>query len=754
MNHEKNHIRNMCLVIAFLFWSVQAIAAEPLIENDHLLVRFDVQHGGLAAFADKTNGHDFVEENAASENHLWQVFLGGDAQRRVTPADAKEFRWEFGEDALLLTWSSFDIENAPAFHVVASIGLDSTAPMSYWRITVENAGDYTLNAVHFPRITNVAPQQDEILAVPLWMGQKTSQARAMLATPTDQPPKRFQWDYPGHVSMQCMTVYREGGPGLYVACDDTASLRKGFSVFGGPPGQLGVEVVQMPEGVTKSGYQSPYVVILGTIEDDWMDAAVRYRAWAEQQSWARESRLRRRLVPEWVKNTGLWVWNRGRSENVLVPAAQLQDHAGIQVSVFWHWWHGCAYDVGFPEYFPPREGAEPFRDAVASATQQGIHALVYMNQRLWGMETDSWREEGAERYAVKGPNGAPFKEVYNTFTKSPCAPMCLGTSFWRDKYAGLAEQAVVGLDVAGIYMDQACLSLSCYDPTHGHPIGGGAYWVAGFRELADDIRRRCAQRGGVVLAGEGCGETWLPYLDLMLSLQVSMERYAAPGAWEPIPFFHAVYHEFALCYGNYSSLTMPPYDELWPAAFAPRTPLALLDRKFSQQFYLEQARAFVWGQQPTIANFLSNQFTERPEEIAYVLRLCRLRQKARPYLVHGRFLRPPKIDAPVETIDISRLSIYAGQQDALKEYRREFPMVLVGAYTSGEGGMAVPVASIANEDVAFTLSLDADQYPIPETGSIRLITEDDESIVGGYEGGKVHLLVELPPRHAQIYEFR
>ena len=28
-----------------------------------------------------------------------------------------------------------------------------------------------------------------------------------------------------------------------------------------------------------------------------------------------------------------------------------------------------------------------------------------------------------------------------------------------------------------------------------------------------------------MLAGEGCGEGWLPYLDLMLSLQVSRERY-------------------------------------------------------------------------------------------------------------------------------------------------------------------------------------------------------------------------------------
>ena len=47
----------------------------------------------------------------------------------------------------------------------------------------------------------------------------------------------------------------------------------------------------------------------------------------------------------------------------------------------------------------------------------------------------------------------------------------------------------------------------------------------------------------MALAGEGSGEAWLPHLDLMLSLQVSRERYAAPGeGWEAIPLFGAVYH--------------------------------------------------------------------------------------------------------------------------------------------------------------------------------------------------------------------
>ena len=76
-------------------------------------------------------------------------------------------------------------------------------------------------------------------------------------------------------------------------------------------------------------------------------------------------------------------------------------------------------------------------------------------------------------------------EVYNTFMRA-CASMCMGTAFWREKYAGLAE-SVKQIGVDGIYMDQACSSLSCYDPSHGHPLWGGSI---GWRlsKLEADIR--------------------------------------------------------------------------------------------------------------------------------------------------------------------------------------------------------------------------------------------------------------------------
>src|SRR5213080_975732 len=296
----------------------------------------------------------------------------------------------------------------------------------------------------------------------------------------------------------------------------------------------------------------------------------------------------------------------GSGTGVARPALALQDALGLPVSIYWHWWHHGPYDTSFPDYLPPREGVDSFRAALATAHAAGSHAMVYMNQRLWCTGTPSWTAEGAASWAVKERDGRVREEVYNVFDPQPCATMDVTTSFWRAKYAGIADTVLDGYGVDGIYMDQAVQSLVCWDPTHGHPVGGGNYWMGGFRALATQIRAAVQPGRPVLLAGEGAGEPWLPELDLMLTLQVSQERYTDPGSgWEPIPFFQAVYHAYGVTYGNYSSLVMPPYDELWPAQFAPPPPgpLELLDTRFRRQFYLEQARAFVWGLQPTIANF-------------------------------------------------------------------------------------------------------------------------------------------------------
>lgn len=745
--------RSLCLaLVAAASFQVLAVDA-PFIANSKIRVALEPHSGSIRSLRDGRTGFDFQTATQAT-TPLWHLELAGKGQS-LTATNARSFRWKHasGKPATLrLYWQDFGPQY-PGVRVSAQVLLDAKAPLSYWQIQVSGLTNGQLVKAQFPQVANLATQNNERVAVPMWMGQWMENPRETLPG-RDKKGQRHEWAYPGLLSLQCVTLYAEGGTGLYLAADDTSAYRKTFAITAGSTGALSCDVSHIPELGTgaETDWKLPYNVVLGTYQGDWVTAAERYRSWATNQVWAKQSRLAQGQVPQWILDTGLWVWNRGRSAQVLDPALSLQARLDLPVSVFWHWWHGCSYDAGFPEYLPPREGTAPFISAMSNAHAHDVRALVYMNQRLWGITTESWTNKNAERWAVKGPDGRVHPEVYNTFTGQACASMCMGTPFWRDTYAGLAEQAVKELGVDGIYMDQACTSLACYDSAHNHPRGGGAYWIQGFRTMSQDIRQRVGSAAHIGLAGEGCGEPWLPYLDVMLSLQVSKERYAAPDGWETIPFFHAVYHSYAVLYGNYSSLTMPPYDDLWPEKFAPKEPLKLLDAKFSRQFLMEQARAFVWGQQPTVANFQPSHLESRRTEMDYVLSLARIRKQAGDYLLRGTYLRPPAMNVPVAELDMSRLSIYAGQQGGLTSFKQSFPLVFAGGWRSPDGRVALALASISDEAVPVKFKLDPRYYGISKRAKVSRLDAQGRASLGQLSRA-AEVSVELPPRGACLIEF-
>ncbi len=742
--HERNFF--FSLAIVFSLFSVCFLSFGICVETPELSLQLDERLGSVVSIRDIKNNHDHIASRNASA--LWLICFNDASGSPVSPADAQEFSWHYtsqSPEALQLTWKNFRQEHLRGISVHVTVAA-TDALTTLWNMNIKGLENTVPTAIHFPRISPIAKQPDEVLAVPYWIGEKTTQHREMLAN-----TGRLEWTYPGILSMQCITLYSEQGPGIYLAADDIQARSKSFAAFYDTPDNTGIEICHYPNinDIQEGLYTVPYNSLVSLFKGDWITVAEQYRKWALEQPWARQSRLKTGQTPGWAADTGFWIWNRDHSIGVLPPAIEMQEYLQLPVSVFWHWWHGCAYDAGFPEYLPPREGNDAFRTALANAQAQGIHAIVYMNQRLWGMETKSWAAENAAEYAVKKQDGTIQPEIYNTFTKSPCASMCMGTSFWRNKYAGLAAEAFSSLGVNGIYMDQACSSLVCYASGHEHTPGGGTYWMEGFQTLASDIRQRC---NGIVLAGEGVGESWLPYLDLMLSLQVSMERYAAPGRWEPIPFFNAVYHGYTIQYGNYASLTRPPYDSLWPQELAPPKPLELLNEKFRYQLRLEQGRSFVWGQQPCLANFREEQMEKRPQELAFIKNLALLRSKTLPYLLHGTFRRPPKIHIPQMEIDMSRLSIYAGQQDAVKEYRKCIPGLLISAWEDDMGSIALPVVNISDEPMEITLGMDSHTEKLPETGTVYKIQPDQELKLFEYTHGTVTLKDTLQGASACVYK--
>jgi hypothetical protein len=698
-------------------------SAAPMVGNASMRVEFSEADGHVRAVRDWT-GRKLAGAETDSIG-VWSLDLApGSVTTSISASEAGHFTWRMrGPQAIELTWTDFERTASPQLRVVASVQLNADTTTS-WRIRVAGIRGVAVDRVRFPRLTHLAVSgAHEELAVPSWMGQRARDPAKLLAG-ADGKGRRIEFVYPGALSMQAISLSSATNGGLYFSADDSAAFRKSFALWGEADGSVGYDMVHLlPNPGTLNQYSPSYASIVGAVPGDWFSAVERYRKWGTAQYWARESRLRTGTTPAWLRDTGIWVWNRGHSNVVLEPAASLEHDARLPVSVFWHWWHHGPYDTSFPDYLPPREGAAQFTDAVRRAHSRGLHAIVYMNQRLWCVNTPSWTREGAERWAVHERDGKLRLETYNVFDPKPCATMDIATEFWRNKYAGIADTVIQQYGIDGVYMDQAVLSLVDWSKGHGHDVGGGNYWMRGFRELAKDLRKRKGARP-IGFAGEGGGESWMPDLDAFLTLQVSQERYADPASgWEVIPMFQAAYHPYAVTYGTYGSLTLPPYDELWPVEKRPANAMMLLDPKYVRQFYLEQARMFVWGMQPTIANFLPNQLTQRRKEIDYLERLARLRYGMREFFQTGTFLRPPIVEVPSADILLSRISIYAARLGGPIEAHITTPEVLSSAWKAPNGHVAIALASISADEVNATIRLPARPYGL--RASTRILRHDD-----------------------------
>jgi hypothetical protein len=724
------------------------------LENDSLTLVFDTADGGLVELTDRGSGERFVVRPHADAG-IWRLDRDT-VSAGIVPEQAGSFSWRAlpDEGGHELEWRDFGLAEAPSLAVRARVRLLGSTAQSEWRIAVDSPGTLGIEQVRYPRVVGIPRLgPGEELAVPRWMGALARDPDVVLSGP-DGAGRRQEWAYPGALSLQLLALYRRGGSGFYAAADDTLAYRKALAIWGEADGSRGFEMLHpvSDPGRQRERWEPAYAARIGTFRGDWMTAAERYREWGTQQAWARESRLRRGLVPQWLLETGMWVWNRGRSPGVVPPALALQEALGLPVRIFWHWWHGGPYDTSFPDYLPPREGVASFTAALEAAHEAGSRAIVYMNQRLWCTGTPSWGPAAAAA-AVKERDGRVREEVYNIFDPQPCATMDVTTPYWRGKYAGIADTVLAGYGVDGIYMDQAVLSLVCWDPAHGHPVGGGNYWMDGFRALATQIRSESSKE--VLLAGEGAGEPWLPELDLMLTLQVSQERYSdSNSGWDPIPFFQAVYHAYGVTYGSYSSLVMPPYDELWPKPFAPAEPLKLLDARFRRQFKLEQARSFAWGLQPTIANFRPSLLQDRPEETAFLMRLAHVRARALDHLLYGTFLRPPELDVPVIDVDLSRVSIYAAQRGGPTVSTAAYPAALAGAWRAADGSVGMALASVADEPIPVAFDFDPAAYGLAGPGAIERIGEEGSAPFGTFAAGPTRITLDMPAGAAYVLVFR
>jgi hypothetical protein len=293
--------------------------------------------------------------------------------------------------------------------------------------------------------------------------------------------------------------------------------------------------------------------------------------------------------------------------------------------------------------------------------------------------------------------------------------------------------------------------LPCYEASHGHPLGGGTYWFDGNRQAVAQMRERLSRPEEQALLTESCTELYLGVFDGFIVLDNSMEKFGAyrhtGENCRPVPLLPAIYHGYALTFGSYASLVDPPYDDLWPAEFRPAAPLQLQDPRWLTQLRVELARTIGYGNQPMLANFQRSQLEQRASDVEFVLRLARLYDAARPFLLEGQRLPEPEVDAPTGTVEFWGKSVYTlpGRDQV---FTRNMAAVLSSAWQAPDGAVAVTAVNTSEQGVRCTLRLPDDVLRAARGGPPSR-WENGQWVALAWDGG-AELELELAPTAAVL----
>lgn len=693
------------LLTLLVFPLLYACSDRVAIDNGKMRLEFDREAATLLSMVDLETGYQYIDTEVEPQR-LWSIIALNEGDVITEPTKVKVRKISSHE--VKLAWCGSE-----TFTLVARVRLDKHKPLSYWSVEMKDYDGAKVKELVFPYLTNIKAFTNEEIALSNWTGRLYKNIRK-----TRKSVGRIHQNRP---TMQLTAIYGEEPSGLYIATNDKESYGKAFT-FDFRDNLTDYKMINILEmGAEKSHYRPTYDFILGTLHGNWYDAAQIYREWALQQHWTKNNRLHSGKMNKWFPETDIWVWNRGRSSNVLTEAADLKEYLGdYNVSVLWHWWHNGPYDDAFPEYLPPREGRESFVKAVAEAKAKGINMTPYMNSIQWGESRKSWKEQNIEQYVARKADGSTHAHIYNKFTGNPITPMCMSQEFWREKYSDLCDTVVNDYGCTGVYMDQACLHYWCYNPDHGHSVGGGNYWVKGYLKLVERIREKSAEQNPI-LTGEGSGEDWMGHLDGFLTLEGSRERMSGLSSSSVIPLFNAVYHEHAICFGNFGGFTYPPYDEFWPKEFRAPNTETLLPAKYNTQLRMEQARTFVWGTQPMIVNYHAFARKARPVEMRFIKELVAKRKEYKEYLQYGKMMRAPRLENDYTTeIDIAQMSTYGYKTKGtnLFPHRKAVPMLYSSAWRNKEGNILLTFVNISEEEKTLAFKINSAEYGLGKSGKM------------------------------------
>lgn len=441
--------------------------------------------------------------------------------------------------------------------------------------------------------------------------------------------------YPaGWCVMPWMAIWDENAErGIYVGLHDPKGSVKTVDFVSEPlKNQVALAFTYPVPNMTEPGNEvaSSGKFVLQPFDGSWFDAALIYRGWVrENAEWFPELGPEgRRDSPMWMKRLSVWAQGGGTPDSVVKLMKDFRDAFGVPCAIHWYCWHKSPFDNDYPHYVP----SDGFRDAVNEIQKDGdIFVMPYVNGRLWdtrdrGME-DFQFSSVAKPATTKNEAGDPIVETYGSKeadgSKVQLGVMCPATMLWQEKVASIIRSLMNEQCVKAVYVDQiaAAPAVNCMDPTHGHPLGGGSWWVEAYAKMMRKIREEM----------KASGNEFSPGSERMLTSECNAETYA--NQFDGLLTWHLQ-----------SDQAVPAFSAVYGGA------VQMFGRSYAGDdvaVRMKAAQQLVFGEQ---IGWFSPATIHRKEVMEYLRPLVRFRSQIAPYFFMGEMARPANLIDPIPSI--------------------------------------------------------------------------------------------------------
>jgi hypothetical protein len=433
------------------------------------------------------------------------------------------------------------------------------------------------------------------------------------------------------------------------------------------------------------------------LRGDWFDASVIYRDWARREAgwWPDLTAEGRADTPKWMRDLCLWGLLGGGADHATKTGKHFAEVMGMPAGFHWYSWHEIPFDNDYPHYFPAKKG---FAEAVASL--QGMpdrpaYVMPYINGRLWDTRDqgtgDREFQKVARPAATKDIQGEVYTEMYGSKesdgSRVKLAAMCPATKLWQEQVQAIVLRLMKECGTKAVYIDQiaAAKPQLCFDASHGHPLGGGGWWVEAYGKLLTDLRK--GMPPDRVLTTECNAEPYIRWFDGYLTWHWQYDG--------QVPAFPAVYGGAVQMFGR---------------AYRGGPTKALAHR-------MKAGQQLVYGEQ---IGWIGVGVANEPANAAFLRHVALLRQRLVRFFVAGQMARPPRLEGalPRVTADWQWSGVWPVTTDA----------VLTGAWEiTREKTLALIFVNVSPEPVTAGFAFDATAYGLPD-GKVRLtrVTPDGE----------------------------